>query len=77
MTLDEFDYTFFFPGVLRQLTPVAATYESGSYSGSGTGIVEGPVIPVDINLTPPRDQQVAVKRAISPDSISVGPTTSH
>ena len=54
MTLDPVDITFNFPAVLRQLTPVQATYETGVFTGSGSGTVEGQVIPVDINLTPPR-----------------------
>jgi Zn-dependent M28 family amino/carboxypeptidase len=53
--LDEFPFTFFPPATLRQLTPVAATYETGVFTGSGTGSVTGPVIPVDLNLAPPRD----------------------
>lgn len=36
---------------LRQLTPVSAVYETGFFTGSGGGEVEGSVIPVDINLT--------------------------
>ena len=36
------------------MTPIAASYESGAFTGSGLGTVTGPVIPVDINLTPPR-----------------------
>jgi hypothetical protein len=36
--------------VLRQLTPVQAEYETGVFTGSGSGEVEGQVIPVDINL---------------------------
>ncbi len=52
--LDEFDFTFFPPPVLRQLTPVAATYETGIFTGTGFGEVTGNVIPVDINLVPPR-----------------------
>jgi hypothetical protein len=51
VTLDPVDVTFNFPAVLRQLTPVAATYETGVFTGSGSGTVEGQVIPVDINLT--------------------------
>jgi Zn-dependent M28 family amino/carboxypeptidase len=51
VTLDPVEFEFNFPVVLRQLTPVAATYESGAFTGSGDGEVEGPVIPVDINLT--------------------------
>jgi len=54
VTLDPFEFTFIFPATLRQLTPVQATYETGAFTGSGSGTVEGPVIPVDINLTPPR-----------------------
>jgi Zn-dependent M28 family amino/carboxypeptidase len=54
VTLDPVEVTFNFPAVLRQLTPVQATYETGVFTGSGSGTVQGPVIPVDINLTPPR-----------------------
>jgi hypothetical protein len=51
VTLDPVDITFNFPAVLRQLTPVEADYETGVFTGSGSGRVEGQVIPVDINLT--------------------------
>ena len=51
VTLDPVEITFNFPAVLRQLTPVAADYETGVFTGSGSGTVEGKVIPVDINLT--------------------------
>jgi PA domain len=54
VTLDEFPFQFFPPAVLQQLTPVSATYETGVFTNSGTGDVTGSVIPVDINLTPPR-----------------------
>jgi Zn-dependent M28 family amino/carboxypeptidase len=54
VTLDEFPFLFFPPAVLQQLTPVNATYETGVFTNSGTGRVQGPVIPVDINLVPPR-----------------------
>jgi Zn-dependent M28 family amino/carboxypeptidase len=54
VTLHEFPFQFFPPPTLRQLTPVAATYETGVFTGSGVGTVEGNVIPVDINLVPPR-----------------------
>ena len=50
VTLDPVDITFNFPAVLRQLTPVQATYETGVFTGSGSGTVQGQVIPVDINL---------------------------
>ncbi len=51
VTIDEFDYTFIGPSELDQLTPVQASYETGAFSGSGSGEVTGNVIPVDINLT--------------------------
>ncbi|MFL6127690.1 MAG: M20/M25/M40 family metallo-hydrolase [Mycobacteriales bacterium] len=54
VTLDEFDFLFSFPAVLQQLTPVAADYETGPFTNSPAGDVTGNVIPVDINLTPPR-----------------------
>ncbi|MDT0141636.1 M28 family peptidase [Microbacterium sp. PRC9] len=53
--LDEFPFTFVPPPVLEQLTPVAAGYGSGTFTGTGYGEVTGNVIPVDIVLTPPRD----------------------
>jgi Zn-dependent M28 family amino/carboxypeptidase len=52
--LDQFDFLFTPPSVLQQLTPVTATYETGAYTGTGFGEVTGQVIPVDINLVPPR-----------------------
>jgi Zn-dependent M28 family amino/carboxypeptidase len=54
ITLDEFEFEFVFPAVLEQLTPVSASYETGAFTGSGFGEVTGNVIPVDINLVPPR-----------------------
>jgi Zn-dependent M28 family amino/carboxypeptidase len=51
VTLDPVEITFNFPAVLRQLTPVTADYETGVFTGSGSGNVQGQVIPVDINLT--------------------------
>ncbi|CAA9381682.1 MAG: Uncharacterized lipoprotein aminopeptidase LpqL [uncultured Nocardioides sp.] len=51
VTLDPVDITFNFPGVLRQLTPVEAEYETGVFTGSGSATIDGgKVIPVDINL---------------------------
>ena len=43
--------------MLEQLTPVQATYETGAFTGTGFGTVTGNVIPVDINLVPPRDRR--------------------
>jgi Zn-dependent M28 family amino/carboxypeptidase len=53
VTLDPVEFEFSFPAVLRQLTPVPpgpVDYETGPFTGSGAGQVEGQVIPVDINL---------------------------
>jgi Zn-dependent M28 family amino/carboxypeptidase len=50
VTLDPVEFEFNFPATLRQLTPVQAEYETGVFTGSGSGTVEGQVIPVDINL---------------------------
>ncbi|WP_199522162.1 M28 family peptidase [Geodermatophilus marinus] len=50
VTRTPVEITFNFPAELRQLTPVAADYETGVFTGSGSGTVEGNVIPVDINL---------------------------
>ncbi len=55
VTLDPFEFSFNFPVRLQQLTPVNASYPSGSYTGSGSGEVTGNVIPVDLNLTVPYD----------------------
>jgi Zn-dependent M28 family amino/carboxypeptidase len=52
--LDPFPFVFVPPPTLRQLTPVSATYETGAFTGTGYGEVTGNVIPVDINLVPPR-----------------------
>jgi Zn-dependent M28 family amino/carboxypeptidase len=54
VTLDEFEFEFYFPATLQQLEPTAATYETGPFTGSGFGDVTAAVTPVDINLTPPR-----------------------
>ena len=50
VTLDPVEITFNFPAELRQLTPIEAEYETGVFTGSGSGTVEGNVIPIDINL---------------------------
>ncbi|WP_346618986.1 M20/M25/M40 family metallo-hydrolase [Blastococcus montanus] len=53
VTLDPVDVTFNFPAVLRQLRTVQAEYETGVFTGSGSGTVEGAVVPVDLALTDP------------------------
>lgn len=51
--LDEFEITYIPPVTLQQTAPVVATYESGAFTGSGFGELEGPVIPVDLALADP------------------------
>jgi Zn-dependent M28 family amino/carboxypeptidase len=51
VSLDPVDVTYNFPAILRQLAPTAADYETGIFTGSGFGAVEGNVIPVDLALT--------------------------
>lgn len=53
VTLHEFPFTFIPTPTLRQLTPVEATYETGAFTGSGTGTVTGQVLPVDLNIANP------------------------
>ncbi len=52
--LDEFPFTYTPPPTLQQLSPVAATYETGAFTGTGFGDVSGQIIPVDLALAPPR-----------------------
>lgn len=54
VTLDEFPFLFFPPGVLRQTAPVTVNHETGVFTASGVGDVSASVTPVDINLTLPR-----------------------
>ena len=49
-----FEYVAETDAGIEQLTPVAASYETGGYIGSAGGDVTADVIPVDINLVPPR-----------------------
>jgi Zn-dependent M28 family amino/carboxypeptidase len=52
--LDSFDFVFVPPATLEQTAPIASTYETGAFTGSGFGTVAGQVIPVDLALAPPR-----------------------
>jgi Zn-dependent M28 family amino/carboxypeptidase len=52
--LDPFEFTFVPPATLIQTAPINEEYETGSFTGSGSDTVEGPVIPVDLALEPPR-----------------------
>src|SRR5688500_6960127 len=53
VTRQVFEFPFFeetTPAVLEQLTPVVATYESGTYEYSGGGDVTGAVVSVEVNV---------------------------
>ncbi len=50
VSLNAFAFVFVPPVLLRQLTPLAATYESGAYTGTGFGNVTAPVTAVDLQL---------------------------
>jgi Zn-dependent M28 family amino/carboxypeptidase len=50
VTRQPVEFEFAFPAELRQLTPVEAEYDTGPFTGSGAGTVEGTVIPIDVNL---------------------------
>ena len=54
VTLNAFPFVYVPPALLQQLTPIAATYETGAFTGSGYGDVTAAVAAVDINLAPPR-----------------------
>ena len=48
--LNPFDFTFVPPATLTQTFPVFADYDTGRFTGSGNGVVTGPVIAVDLAL---------------------------
>jgi Zn-dependent M28 family amino/carboxypeptidase len=54
VTLHDFPFVFIPPSTLEQLAPISATYATGAFTGSGFGDVTANVVPVDINLVPPR-----------------------
>jgi Zn-dependent M28 family amino/carboxypeptidase len=52
---NAFPFLFFPPATLNQTAPIAAEYETGTFTGSGFANVTAAVTAVDVNLTPPRD----------------------
>lgn len=50
VTLHPFAFVYRPLPSLQQTAPIAATYETGSFTGTGFGSAAGPVTPVDINL---------------------------
>lgn len=48
--LQSFDFEFIPPSVLQQTAPIQATYETGRFTGSGDGTIDGQVIAVDLAL---------------------------
>jgi Zn-dependent M28 family amino/carboxypeptidase len=55
VTLDEFPFVYVPPAVLEQTAPIAATYETGAFTGTGYGEVTAAVTAVDVVLALPRD----------------------
>src|SRR6185436_33829 len=55
VTLDDFPFVFIPPAVLQQTAPIAATYGTGGFTGTGFGTVSANVTAVDIVLALPRD----------------------
>ena len=54
VTTVEFPFVFVPPPTLQQLTPVQADVCDGAFTGSFSGDVTAAVVPIDINLVPPR-----------------------
>jgi aminopeptidase Y len=54
VTLNAFPFTYVALPLLQQIAPIAATYESGTFTGTGYGDVTASVTAVDINLVMPR-----------------------
>lgn len=50
VTLNEFPFVFIPPALLAHLSPTAANYETGAYTGTGYGDVTQAVFPVDLQL---------------------------
>ncbi|WP_395243491.1 M28 family metallopeptidase [Agromyces sp. MMS24-K17] len=55
VSIDEFPFTFTDVPKVRQLAPIQADYEGGVMTGTGTGTVQGRIVPVDLNLVAPFD----------------------
>ena len=54
VTIDEFPFVFVPAPTLTQLAPTPANHGTAALTGSASGDVTAAVIPIDINLTPPR-----------------------
>lgn len=55
VTLNAFPFTFVPLPTLQQISPIAANYESGAFTGTGYGSVAASVTAVDVVLAMPRD----------------------
>ena len=54
VSVNGFPFVYVALPTLQQTAPISATYETGAFTGTGTGSVSAAVTPVDINLVPPR-----------------------
>ena len=50
VSLNAFPFVFVPPAVLQQLSPIAAVYETGAFTGTGFGDVTGTITAVDLQL---------------------------
>lgn len=50
VTLNAFPFVYIPPALLQQLTPFAAVYDTGAFTGTGYGDVTAAVTPVDLQL---------------------------
>ncbi len=72
--LQQFDFTFVPPSTLQQTAPIVATYDTGIVTGSGVGMVSGPVLPVDLalgNIDWPNDPSTSTSGCEASDFIGI------
>ena len=53
VSVNSFPFTYVALPTLRQLTPTAASYETGAFTGTGYGTITASVVAVDINTANP------------------------
>ncbi len=76
LSVDTHEFDFSVTQPIVQLTPVATTHPSGSITGSPLGTETDAVVPVDINLTPPRANTSGCDGAFAEAAVGA-PLTAH
>ncbi len=77
VTLDPVEVTFNFPAELRQLTPTQAEYETGVFTGSGSGTVRATSYRSTSTSPATAPRRAAANRRTSMASTSAAPPTSR